>query len=94
MRYLALTIAINGEMPNYKEGLMRKIGDYFIEKGYFFRIVHDERSRPHGFYLFEARNEPSEESALKEFRAFLDQYKKEIKYTLIPLPDIFELLEN
>ena len=93
MRYLALTISINGEIPNHREGLMEKIADYFIEKGYFFRLIHDRTTRPKGFYLFEARNGEQDKNLFDDFKAFLNGYKKEgVKYSLVELKDVSELL--
>ena len=95
MRYLALTIAINGEVPNHREGLMKTIADYLTDekKGYHFTIVHDALSRPRGFYLFETNN-PKEHN-IDEFKKFLNGLKKEgVIYELTPLKDISELLKK
>ena len=90
MRYLALTIGINGEVPNCGEGLMRRIANYFIKRGYHLEKVSDKITRPHGFYLFETNN-PGQHSLL-EFIEFLDEYRSEgVKYELVPLKDLAEL---
>ena len=95
MKYLALTIAINGEVPNHRGGLMEKIADYFVEKGYFFRLIHDKTTRPNGFYLFEARNGDQDKNSFDDFEAFLNSYKKEgVKYSLVELKDVSELLKD
>ena len=52
MRYLALTISINGKVPDYTKSLMRKIVDFFVNKGYFIHLIEDKSTKPRGFYVF------------------------------------------
>ena len=88
-----MTISINGEIPNHKEGLMRRITTYFIDRGYHFEKVSDKTTRPHGFYLFETQNPGT--FTLSDFSEFLDRYKNDgVRYELVELKDVSELSKS
>ena len=89
MRYLALTISINGKVPDYTKGLMRKIVDFFVNKGYYIHLIEDKSTKPRGFYVFGTDQEKL--PALDEFIKSLDGFKDNgVKYELIPLNDASE----
>ena len=88
MRCLALAISINNEVPSYNIGLMRKIVEYFVSKGYHIYSIDDKTTRPRGFYVFKTNQEKF--PPLDEFNKFLDALEDNgVKYKLTPLDDAF-----
>ena len=89
MKYLALAISINNEVPSYNFGLMEEIVQYFVSKEYTIGLINDKTTRPRGFYVFQTNQEKF--SSLEEFHKFLDSFKdKVVKYKLTSLDDAFE----
>ena len=89
MKYLALAISINNEIPSYNVGLMQEIVKYFVSKGYTVDLINDKTTRPKGFYMFKTNQEKFQ--SLDEFHNFLDSFKERgVKYKLTSLEDAFE----
>jgi hypothetical protein len=74
MRFLALTIRINDEVPSYREGIMKEIGNWFLDKGYYYSLILDKTTKPLGIYFFET-NEGEIKLSMEECKKFLEQYK-------------------
>ena len=94
MRYLALTITINGEIPKYNQGLMNEITDFFVSKGYHLDKIDDQTTRPKGFYLFETNHNIESLDTLDEFYIFLYNCKskeKGMRFRFKELKDANEL---
>lgn len=91
MRFLALTIIVDNEIPSYKEGIMKEIGDWFISNGYYYDKILDRTTRPEGIYFFRT-NTKEIKLTKEECERFLERYReRNVKYKLTSLEDAFEL---
>ena len=91
MKYLALAISINNEVPSYNFGLMEEIVQYFVSKEYTIGLINDKTTRPRGFYVFQTNQEKF--SSLEEFHKFLDSFKGHIEVLDVEQSEIAKALK-
>ena len=90
MRFISLTVSIDGKIPSFKEGVMREIGEWFIKNGYYYDKILDITTKPEGIYFFRT-NAIEIKLTKEECERFLERYKSRgLEYKLVPIDDIFE----
>jgi len=91
MRIISLTVAVNNEITSYKEGIMKEILEWIMDKGYHRELILDRTTKPLGIY-FLMIHQKEIKLTKEECENFLDKYKSRgLEYKLIALEDAAEL---